>query len=1626
MNAPYAIPFDIDEDFREEMEEVPFQENETASAKDTDESSDDYVQRTVTSYGGFSIDTQDSDRYKDAPFMCGNVQFLTDTLNGPGVEPKKHYVAIPSDTSTEEMSSFIATYWRMRSPKIVLSVISGVKHFKAWKSQRTKLQFQKGIIKAANTTEMWIITNGIDGGVAKMIGDAVREEKAKRASSHIQSNTLRATHIRRLKKLTVIGVVPKEVITYGTYLNGEECVSLKNEGSKPNSDQYELNSDHTHFILVEEEDKERMLFTNVRCAIEKEFENGFGRPHRFQRLFSCGSDEIDCEMSDLPRTLPVVGLLVQGSPRGVEHVLFYLRNGMPVVVLKGSGGVADLISYAYEELHERNDSDFEENFLKPELIKMINKNYPQDFKDNDLARNAFRDKILDCVNIAQEGDADQTFLTFVNMQGWDANLQDLDKYILKALLKSEKQHQSKWREQLHKHLQLTLDWNRPDLAYSEIFQRDDWTRIRVDKELFEQALLKSDREEFVTMFLEQGFQVHRYLNHKKLKLLFERAEDQEFFDTICLECALGKSVVREKPLDQDFLSDDINRLMTKLSGIRDFVQPYELSMNSVGLYVLDPAVAERKALNCLIMWAILMNKHKMAKVLWNRSDDPIALALICSNIYKELSKLCVELYLKTEMENCAQDFGQMALGVLDISFRESSFQAYSMLSKSLPDFNNKTTIEIAHGAGCLQFISHPCCQKWLTKKLLGPIIVKELEWGVFRLPDWFKILLSVFFIFPMYLWISFVPQPKKRKKRLTVEEPSGEQDLSDDELDDSSEGSDTEEANIPKSKSMIENELKKIKKKRSVGVRLRSALKKKKELKLPLWKQIQLLWTAPITKFWLTQTFYFIYLGIFCLGVLWPTCGNLYLDLVIWFWTAIILTELVRRTYIKYQKYKALSLFGHCLEIFLILLFLILYLFLRVIPHWINYADVNTAKAILSCGLIYFFYRLLGVYLPISPTLGPMLVRMTRMIKNDFVAFIRMFLIFLISGGVTIQAVLYPNYPLGVDMIKRVLTRPLFAMFLTKIDDLDGDVKCTHMYSNVSFNFCADDPRISPIQKCPYSSLAGYLIVIQYLLICKLVLVTLLFAMFALTITKVDNEAGDIWRFQRYALIVDFEERLSLPPPLTLISYFAMLLIAIQNMLRGCTMKCVGLCYCWKSKVKKPKESSKVHRIQKWKRSEDYNYWKKCAQEYVNSEDLKRSHEEMPKRQAEIIVNLQDDIRQHKKNTKRLNSRVMELERMVQSSRMYLENIYHKLDKTDVQGVPNIKGQFIHIAARQSPYPGTSKYMMSMIQKTYSKPKDQFTEIELTFVDEDIIEILRQEDERAQMTEEELAELPPLPQFNPKWNSVVTYRHGDNTREIDRRSWITLDSQPFRYKLDPVGLPQNAMGRTGIRGKGVLWRWGPNHVIKAVVTRWRQKFNPEGHSLGYLYVEGKRVLEFIAVKRDDGFESVYGLPGDTLHGLTTPYSTLCEAFLRTVFDDQEVTSRAELDQADMIQFFAQFGTHNVSTKTSFSVGSPTRSASQSLQPFLSGSRTSLRTETDSQGFSATLLYKGYLDDPRNTDNSWVEAEVWNFHYDHGDTFDLRISEDGGVKWKEVSPYVKLFGNESVIVQEAAKIHDAYH
>ena len=86
-----------------------------------------------------------------------------------------------------------------------------------------------------------------------------------------------------------------------------------------------------------------------------------------------------------------------------------------------------------------------------------------------------------------------------------------------------------------------------------------------------------------------------------------------------------------------------------------------------------------------------------------------------------------------------REYGEMALGVLAICWQDSSIRAYNMLSKHHIDFNNKTIVEIAYDAEYTHFLAHPCCQKWLTRTFFGNLQVKELNWGLFRLPYWFKV-----------------------------------------------------------------------------------------------------------------------------------------------------------------------------------------------------------------------------------------------------------------------------------------------------------------------------------------------------------------------------------------------------------------------------------------------------------------------------------------------------------------------------------------------------------------------------------------------------------------------------------------------------------------------------------------------------------------------------------------------------------------------------------------------------------------------------------------------------------------------------------------------------------------------
>lgn len=75
------------------------------------------------------------------------------------------------------------------------------------------------------------------------------------------------------------------------------------------------------------------------------------------------------------------------------------------------------------------------------------------------------------------------------------------------------------------------------------------------------------------------------------------------------------------------------------------------------------------------------------------------------------------------------------------------------------------------------------------------------------------------------------------------------------------------------------------------------------------------------------------------------------------------------------------------------------------------------------------------------------------------------------------------------------------------------------------------------------------------------------------------------------------------------------------------------------------------------------------------------------------------------------------------------------------------------------------------------------------------------------------------------------------------------------------------------------------------------------------------------------------------------------------------------------------------------------------------------------------VYQGYIDDPRNTDNSWMESEAVNYHDHTGKAFDkfsLHAGDDAkNVRWMEVSRELHLYANHYDLVKKVAENLYAY-
>ncbi|VDM10081.1 unnamed protein product [Wuchereria bancrofti] len=189
-----------------------------------------------------------------------------------------------------------------------------------------------------------------------------------------------------------------------------------------------------------------------------------------------------------------------------------------------------------------------------------------------------------------------------------------------------------------------------------------------------------------------------------------------------------------------------------------------------------------------------------------------------------------------------------------------------------------------------------------------------------------------------------------------------------------------------------------------------------------------------------------------------------------------------------------------------------------------------------------------------------------------------------------------------------------------------------------------------------------------------------------------------------------------------------------------------------------------------------------------------------------------------------------------------------------------------------------------------------------------------------------------------KWNDIDGL--------VDRRSYMG------KYDLDGTGRPLNPVGRTGLRGRGVLGKWGPNHAADPIVSRIHH---------------GQ--LQFVGIARRDSGE--WAIPGGMVDAGEDVQETLKREFTEEALDGKKYP------------------------------------------------------ELDMLWRKGVELYRGYVDDPRNTDNAWMETVVVNFHDNDGylNNVTLRAGDDAiKLRWITVSLGQKLYASHEDFIKLLAQHH----
>jgi len=227
---------------------------------------------------------------------------------------------------------------------------------------------------------------------------------------------------------------------------------------------------------------------------------------------------------------------------------------------------------------------------------------------------------------------------------------------------------------------------------------------------------------------------------------------------------------------------------------------------------------------------------------------------------------------------------------------------------------------------------------------------------------------------------------------------------------------------------------------------------------------------------------------------------------------------------------------------------------------------------------------------------------------------------------------------------------------------------------------------------------------------------------------------------------------------------------------------------------------------------------------------------------------------------------------------------------------------------------------------------------------------------------------PRLNMFDEPADPYLVSYFNDNKEGVNRQSDVS------EYAIVD-GQPLNPKGRTGLTGRGELERWGPNHITLSLISRWAKRDNK------LIVINNLRVLEVIAIRRT-GYD-LWDLPNGYIDVGETISGGHKRNFMECVLGYNETTGVEKLKMMQM---------------------------------------------TDRMMQSGIILYKGYFDDARNTDNAWIEVHAVNYHQEDPPYPEDFVAGDfiDEVMWKNLDDKTTMNRNNLWILKKMCIHMGAYN